>query len=342
MKPTNFLKVVPVLAVIIFLSCNSKKEETNTATPEEEQALPVKTQRVISEMVPQINNFTATVEPEKVNHIGSASPNRIKKIYVEVGDHVKTGQKLVEMDAASLSQQKVQLENLKTDYDRTRELFAVGGASQQQVDQMKTQYETAKAAYDNLVENTILTSPIDGVVTARNYDSGDMYASNPIVTIMQTRPVKVLIHVSEQHFKDIKTGMPVDVQVEVYGNEVFKGKVSLIYPTIDPSTRTFTVEITLPNQDNRIRPGMFARVNINFGDQMSILVPDRAVIKQAGSNEKYVFVVKDGIAHYRKVELGQRLGDLYEIVSGLQDGDEVIISGQTRLNDESKVEIKNQ
>lgn len=336
MKRINLLNFVTVLAVVSLFACTSKKEETTT----EEKAIPVKVKNVKAEMVPQNNSFTATIEPYKVNHIGSSTPNRIKKIFVEVGDRVKAGQTLVQMDNATLSQQKAQLDNLHTDYNRTKELFAVGGASQQQVDQIRTQYETAKAAYDNQMENTTLVSPISGVITARNYDNGDMYAQTPIVTVMQIQPVKVLINVSEQHFKDIKNNMPVDVKVDVYDDEIFKGKVSLIHPTIDPDSRTFTVEVSIPNNDNRVRPGMFARVNINFGDQMSILVPDMAVIKQAGSNDKFVFTVENGMAHYKKVELGQRLNGVYEIIGGLKDGDVVVISGQTKLNDQTKVDIK--
>ena len=148
--------------------------------------------------------------------ISSSVPNRIKKIYVEVGDKVYAGQKLVDLDQANLAQQKLQLDNLELEYNRVKELFAVGGASQQQVDQLRTQYETTKTAYENLNENTVLLSPVNGVVTARNFDNGDM-ASGAILTVMQIQPVKVLVNVSESDFAKVKVGMPVDVNVEVYG-----------------------------------------------------------------------------------------------------------------------------
>lgn len=128
----------------------------------------------MEQAVPQVVSYTATVEPYKRNSISSSVPNRIKKIYVEVGDKVYAGQKLVDLDQANLAQQKLQLDNLELEYNRVKELFAVGGASQQQVDQLRTQYETTKTAYGNLDENTVLVSPVNGVVTARNFVNGDM------------------------------------------------------------------------------------------------------------------------------------------------------------------------
>ena len=217
------------------------------------------------------------------------------------------------MDQANLAQQKLQLDNLELEYNRVKELFAVGGASQQQVDQLRTQYETTKTAYGNLDENTVLVSPVNGVVTARNFDNGDM-ASGAILTVMQIQPVKVLVNVSESDFTKVKIGMSVDVNVEVYGDEVFKGKVSLIHPTIDPATRTFVTEINIPNTDSRIRPGMFARVNI-------------------------VYVYKDGKVSFNQVQLGRHIDKTYELISGVENGAEVVIAGQSRLKDGVAVKI---
>ena len=263
---------------------------------------------------------------------------RIKKIYVEVGDHVKAGQKLVDLDRANLAQQKLQLDNLELEYNRVKELFAVGGASQQQVDQMRTQYETAKTSYENLDENTVLVSPTNGVVTARNYDNGDL-ATGAILTVMQIQPVKVEVNISESDFTKVKLGMPVYVNVEVYGDEVFKGKVSLIHPTIDPATRTFVTEINIPNGDNRIRPGMFARVNIDFGNVNRVVVPDQAVVKRSGSGDRFVYVYKDGKVSFNQVQLGRHMDTSYELISGVENGSEVVIAGQSRLKDDAPVKV---
>ena len=336
MKKEHLIGMLAACSALLFVACSGEKENTEQA--EEETVQLVKVARVTEQAVPQVVSYTATIEPYKRNLISSSLPNRIKKIYVEVGDHVKAGQKLVDLDRANLAQQKLQLDNLELEYNRVKELFAVGGASQQQVDQMRTQYETAKTSYENLDENTVLVSPTNGVVSARNYDNGDL-ATGAILTVMQIQPVKVEVNISESDFTKVKLGMPVDVNVEVYGNEVFKGKVSLIHPTIDPATRTFVTEINIPNGDNRIRPGMFARVNIDFGNVNRVVVPDQAVVKRSGSGDRFVYVYKDGKVSFNQVQLGRHMDTSYELISGVENGSEVVIAGQSRLKDDAPVKV---
>ena len=336
MKKEHLIGMLAACSALLFVACSGEKENTEQA--EEETVQLVKVARVTEQAVPQVVSYTATIEPYKRNLISSSLPNRIKKIYVEVGDHVKAGQKLVDLDRANLAQQKLQLDNLELEYNRVKELFAVGGASQQQVDQMRTQYETAKTSYENLDENTVLVSPTNGVVTARNYDNGDL-ATGAILTVMQIQPVKVEVNISESDFTKVKLGMPVDVNVEVYGDEVFKGKVSLIHPTIDPATRTFVTEINIPNGDNRIRPGMFARVNIDFGNVNRVVVPDQAVVKRSGSGDRFVYVYKDGKVSFNQVQLGRHIDDTYELISGVESGSMVVTAGHTRLKNGDSVKI---
>ena len=336
MKRNHFFNVMAVCAALSFVACSGQKETSEQV--EEETVQLVKIAKVMEQAVPQVVSYTATVEPYKRNSISSSVPNRIKKIYVEVGDKVYAGQKLVDLDQANLAQQKLQLDNLELEYNRVKELFAVGGASQQQVDQLRTQYETTKTAYGNLDENTVLVSPVNGVVTARNFDNGDM-ASGAILMVMQIQPVKVLVNVSESDFTKVKIGMSVDVNVEVYGDEVFKGKVSLIHPTIDPATRTFVTEINIPNTDSRIRPGMFARVNIDFGNVNRVVVPDQAVVKRSDSGDRFVYVYKDGKVSFNQVQLGRHIDKTYELISGVENGAEVVIAGQSRLKDGASVKI---
>ncbi len=336
MERKHFVCTMAACAALLFVACSGKKEAAGQA--EEETVQLVKVEKVTKQPIPQVVSYTATIEPYKRNLISSSLPNRIKKIYVEVGDRVKAGQKLVDLDRANLSQQKLQLDNLELEYNRVKELFAVGGASQQQVDQMRTQYETAKTSYENLDENTVLVSPVNGVITARNFDDGDI-ASGAILTVMQIQPVKVLVNISESDFTKVKQGMPVDVNVEVYGDELFKGNVSLIHPTIDSSTRTFVTEINIPNNDNRIRPGMFARVNIDFGNVDRVVVPDRAVIKRSGSGDRFVYVYKDGKVSFNQVQLGRHIDDTYELISGVESDSWVVTAGHTRLKDGAPVKI---
>jgi efflux transporter, RND family, MFP subunit len=326
-----------LVASVVMFSCTSEKKQEVKV---DEKPL-VRLETVKTQEVEQIQEFTATVEANVVNNIAPSMSLRINDILVEVGDHVRKGQVLAQMDKANLLQSQTQLENIQLEYDRAFELYKVGGASKQSLDAQKTQLDVAKTAYENLKENTRLVSPIDGIVTARNYDSGDMIGGEPVVTIEQMSPVKLLVNVSESFYTRVKKGMDVNVKVEVYGDEIFQGKVSLIYPTVDPQTRTFPVEIKLPNKDLKVRPGMFARVTMNFGTQNHVVAPDLSIIKQAGSGDRYIYVYKDGKVSYNKVLLGRRMDDKYEIISGVSDGDQVVVAGQSRLTNGAEVSVEN-
>ena len=333
------IQLVALLLAAFMGSCTGGKDKAAVVAQADEKPI-VKLADVKSRPVDQIQDYTATVEAEVKNNIAPSSPVRIDRILVEVGDRVSKGQKLVQMDAANLKQTKLQLDNQKIEFNRIDELYKVGGASKSEWDAAKMQLDVKQTAYDNLVENTFLLSPINGVITARNYDNGDMYSGgSPVLVVEQITPVKLLINVSETYFTKVKKGTPVDVKLDVYGDEVFTGTINLIYPTIDATTRTFQVEIRLDNKDQRVRPGMFARATLNFGTADNVVVPDLAIVKQAGSGDRYVYVYKDGKVTYNKVELGRRMGAEYELISGVPDNSRVVIAGQTKLVNGMEVEI---
>lgn len=291
------IQLVALLLTVVMGSCTGGKDKAATEHVVEKPK--VKVADVKARPVDQIQEYTATVEAEAKNNIAPSSPVRIDQIFVEVGDRVSKGQKLVQMDAANLKQTKLQLDNQEIEFNRMDELYKVGGASKSEWDASKMQLDVQRTAYKNLLENTSLVSPINGVVTARNYDNGDMYSGgNPVLVVEQITPVKLMINVSESYFTQVKKGEPVDVKLDVYGDEIFKGTINLIYPTIDAATRTFPIEIKLDNRDQRVRPGMFARATLNFGTADNVVVPDLAIVKQAGSGDRYVYVYKDGKVSY--------------------------------------------
>ena len=336
MKTKNLVRLLPLLSIMILISCNKKKEEVK-----EDVKIKVYTTVAQLEAVDKTATYTANVKADIINQITPAMPGRIEKIYVEIGNKVNKGQLLVQMESSNLQQLNTQLSNLEKDYARYNELLKVGGIAQQQVDQIKTQIDVLRTQLKNLQDNTQLRSPIGGIVTARNYDNGDVFAQMPILTVQQLNPLKAIIYVSESYFSKVKLGMPVNIQLDVYENETFTGKVSLIYPTIDAATHTFGVQVTINNSNMRVRPGMYGRVTLNFGTGQSIIIPDVAVQKQSGANDKFVYIVENGKALYRKVELGQQLGDTYEILSGINAGDVVVTAGHSRLIDGTEVEIIN-
>ena len=330
--------IFAVAAATVALTACTAKEEKKVVKEE----LPiVEVQTVQLEEVPQVAEYTATVEAFKTNNIASATGNRIKRILVDVGSHVRAGQAVVILDDVNIAQQQINMANQKRDLDRAKELVKIGGGTQQTVDQLQTQYDANARALRNLQENTVLTSPISGVVTERNFDNGDLPSGMPILVIEQQQPLKVIVNVNESDFPYVKQGMPVTVKCDVYDGDTFSGHVHLIHPSIDSNTRTFQVEVTIDNKGNKIHSGMFARVTFNFGSKSNIVVPDRAVIKQVGSGVRYVYVYNpDGTVTFTEVTLGQRLESRYEITSGLTNGTKVVTTGQSRLSDGAKVQLK--
>ena len=338
MKKSVFFTRAAVAAVTnlptLLLSSCGKAEEKAAATSEADELPRIEIDMARRMEVPQLKEYTATVEAENINNIAPATPNRIKKINVEVGDHVRAGQTLVELDTSNAQQLRINLDQIEREYNRAVSLLEIGAGTQQAVDQLRAQLDAARSQYDNMMENTVLTSPVTGVVTARNYDPGDMCGSMPVLTVGQLTPeVKVMINVSENDMNTLRQGMPVSVTFDAFPGETFSGKIARIYPTVDTATRTFGVEVRIANGAERIKPGMFARVEVNLGSKNNVVVPDRAIVKQTGSGNKYVYVYSGGRVSYNKVELGQRLDENYELLSGIANGDTVVITGQTRLAD---------
>lgn len=349
MKFRKFAAYAFMASAMLMASCSSEEKKV-----EEKVEKPlVKVETVVSQSVDQIGNYTATTEADVVNNITTAMPNRIKAIYVDEGQKVSKGQRLVALDDVNTDSYELQvanaeanLKNVEINYNRAVELYKIGGGTKQSVEQMELSLinaqnalASAKRALQNVKENTVLTSPISGVVTARNYDAGDMTGQLPILTIAQVQPVKIVINVSESELSKVNNGMPAVVKFDTYGDEEFAGKVTMVAPTVDVATRTFGVEVTVANKDNRILPGMFARVELNLGTMEHVVVPDKAVVKQPGSGNYYVYVYKDGKVSYNQVQLGQRMGDKYELISGVESGSQVVVSGQSRLANGDAVEL---
>ena len=303
--------------------------------------------------VPQEKVYTTTVQASVKNNIVPQSGNRIAKINVEIGDVVTKGQTLAEMDNAQLiqaqnqlSQAELQKINYKAEYERIKSLYELGGVSQSDMESIELAYKASEHSYKiaerackNLEDNSVLKSPISGVITARNYDEGDMYAmAAPIFTVEQITPVKLLVGVSESDYSKVSEGDAVIITADALPGKEFTGVVNRIYPTVDPATRTFTMEVKVKNAERELRPGMFARATVTLGVNNSIVIPDVAVVKQQGSGERFVYVLNaDGTVSYQRVVLGRRMGTEYEILEGLEDGAIVVTGGQIRLKDGIKV-----
>ena len=330
-----------LLSAGLLVSCSSSSSSKAT---EEQSADTVRLVEVAPAEMRALNlseEFTAQLEAKVVNNITAQAGGRLKQLLVKVGDRVGAGQAVARMEATQAAQAQIQLADAKTNFARMDELYKVGGVSKAQWEQAKSAVDQAKLAYGNAAENTVLRSPISGFVTAKNYDNGDMTSPQlPVVVIQQIAPVKAVIGVSEQYYSLLKKGAAATLSVDALGEETFSGIVTNIFPTLDPVTHTVSTEIEVANKDLKLRPGMYARVHLDFGTKEALTVPDKAIVRQAGSGARYVYVFSGGKAVYRAVELGQQQGDLYEVVSGLNAGDQVIISAPSNLKNGLSVKLR--
>jgi RND family efflux transporter MFP subunit len=302
------------------------------------------TEREVSRSI----NYTANLTPFEEVYCAPAAPGRIEKINVEIGSRVGRGSVLVQMDQTQLKQAEIQLKTLETDYNRIRQLHDMGSIAEQQYDQIKSQYEITQTNVKFLKENTQLLAPIGGIVTGKYFENGELYSGAPntaagkaaIVTIQQINPVKALINVAESYYPVISKNTKVELLCDMFAGEKFEGSVYRIYPTIDAISRTFTVEISLPNKNEKLRPGMYGTITLDVENVTSLMVPAIAVLKQQGTNERLVYKVEDGKARRVLVETGVRYDDLVEIQSkNLKLGDQIIVVGQSKVVDGSVVEV---
>ena len=327
----NKLMMGMALAAVV-CSCAGKGGE-NVQQTVAEKAPVVSVVTATRQTVPQEEVYSSTVQANVVNNIAPQSGNRIVKLNVEVGDFVSAGQVL---DQAALK-----LKNDEVELARVKALLGEGGISQSDYDALELAFNVSKSSYQNLLDNTILRAPVSGVVSARNYDRGDMYTmSSPLYVVQQITPVKVLVGVSEADYSRVKKGDKVSITADALPGKTFTGSVSRVYPVIDPASHTVKVEILIPNADRLVRPGMYVRATINMGDRDSIVVPDAAVIKQQGSGQRQVYVLgDDNTVSLKLVTLGRHFGMNYEVISGLEDGDRVVTGGQAGLKSGVKVEV---
>ncbi|MBO4761389.1 MAG: efflux RND transporter periplasmic adaptor subunit [Bacteroidales bacterium] len=337
----QFVKILVFAGIAAVAAGCAGKSGKKMAGPEENAVPSVAVAAAISRVVPQESSYSASIEAYATNNIVSQSAGRIRKINVEVGDYVSKGQVVAEMDRLQLEQTRLQLRNDSTELARIRSLYEEGGVAKSDLEAMELGYNVRKSTYANLLENTVLRSPVTGYITARNYDVNDMYAmSMPIFTVQQVVPVKLKVGISESEYSKVHKGDKVSLTVDALPGRSFTGRVERLYPTIDAMTHTFIAEVVVANNDRVLRPGMFARVVVNFGNVNSVIIPDTAVVKLEGTGQKYVYVLKgDNTVSFVPVTLGRHVGKEYEVLEGIDENATVVVKGQSSLKDGIKVNV---
>jgi membrane fusion protein, multidrug efflux system len=344
-------KILFVLFLITagMLSCGKKNAVESTNAAIDTTVYKVKTMILEKQKISQNIEYTANLLPNEEINYAPASPGRIEEILVEVGSRVGKGDIIARMDRTQLQQVTEQYQSARTNFQRMDTLYKLNSISEQAYEGAKTQYEVSKASYDFLNKNTTLESPINGIVTGKYFENGELYSGAPntaagkaaIVTLMQINPLKIIVNVSERYYPITRKGMKATIKVDIYPSRSFTGEISRIYPTISSDTRTFPIEVVIRNNDEVLRPGMFARVALNLGETNALLLPAIAVVKQEGTNDRYVFLAEsNNMARKVRVDIGERYDDKLEVISGeVKEGSRVIIAGQENLMDNSKITI---
>ncbi len=341
------------MAVVLgtaIVSCDMKLPgaAAETKAVVEKKIQPVKVMDLVYKNTAVEQKITSTVVAFEETHLSPALQGRIRSVKVEVNDHVKKGQLLVEMDRTQLDQTKLQYEQLKTDLARMDTLLQYGSITEQAHDQMKSQVESTELILKNLEENTLLRAPYAGVITGKYFNDGELFSPTPntpsgkaaLVSLIQVNPVKLMVNLSENYLPIVNEGMKASVTTDVYPGEVFKGIVFRIHPTISAASRTFVVEVKVPNKDERLHPGMFARVSLRLGETDALIVPAITVLQQSGTNERYVMLHENGKAKKVTVQIVTRHDDQLEISSsGLKGGEELIYAGQSKLEQGDPVNV---
>lgn len=321
----------------IAVSCNKVEEEQTT----DKRIEKVRTQKVSEKVVTRTITLTGNLEGYEMMDIAPSLTGTIEHIYVEEGDRVKKGDNLLRMDQTQYITTRQSYENLKVEMQRMDALKAAGSISQQTYDQTKLSYDQTGANLDFYKTNTYVTAQFPGVISAKNFEDGELYAGGAaILSLVQIDKLKLYVNVPEQYFTRVKKGMTLDIYSEIYPGKKFTGKVEIVFPTIDQVSHTFKVKVAIPNAQELLRPGMYVKTELHLGDEAIKTVPYQSVLKLIGSNDRYVYINVADTAKRVSVKLGERYGADIEIVDDeLKVGDEVITTGQARIVEGVNLEV---
>lgn len=362
---------VLIMALVFISNCG----RSGSAGKEVEEIFPVQVMTVKRGEIAKTTEYLGDIKGLKEIRIFSSLSSKLLKINKDIGDFVKKGDTLgiidneriiqmVRQAEAAYASAKAQYQNIKREWERIKNLYQNNAVSKSQYDQVKAQMETAeagvkqaeanlKAARKQLYDSYLIT-PITGIVSNRMYDVGDMCTPQmPVFTVVDMDTVKIEIQVPDNEISMIREGQRAIITVDAYPDTEFIGTVYKVYPTINPATRTTTVEIRLYNKNYLLKPGMFARVKIIVQKKNNtIVIPRKAVLERTeldvSSGEittskvkvkRYVYVVNGNIAHKREIETGIENDYFIEVVRGLKENELLVTVGQQFLSDSAKVEI---
>jgi RND family efflux transporter MFP subunit len=332
----RILYVWVLAAAFIVAACGGKQQQQVM----EQRAQLVETAPLAMSDISRELEFSTTLQGWQTLNVSPSITGKIEHIYVEVGTSVGAGANLVRMDQNQYTTTKLTYTNLGVEMERMESLRESGAVSQQVYDQTRLSYEQTKETLEFLEKNTYVKAPFAGVISAKNYEDGELYSGQPILVLTQIYTLKALIAIPESYYPNVKKGMAVTLTSEIYPGETFPATIDIVYPTVDPASHTFQARLKIPNSGLKLRPGMYVRTKMSLGMARAMVVPYQAVLKLTGSNDRYVFLDDGGVAKRVFVTLGQRFDENIEIISDeLHEGDRLVVVGQAKLVDGSKLNV---
>ena len=361
MKRFLIIKMLTVVfAVLLILSCQPPASQEE-AVEESFGAAPVKVYKVKKQRISENLFYTGLVEAWKEININPDVAGKIAAIHVEEGDRIRKGQLLAELDTratrlqldqarAGVAVAEANYNDAKRNMDRMNRLSQENAVSEQQAEKINLAFEAAEAQFqqakaalnlaNHQLEVSIMKAPFGGIIAARSSEVGDMI--NPmmggagVLTLVDFSRVKIGIDVSHKDIVRITKGQPALLKVSAFPDEIFNGEVSVVNLAADILTKKFRVEVQVNNPDFVLRPNTFGEVVFEVEIHENIIaVPQKAVV-----DNKFVFVAKGDKAEKRDVVLGIQNAEMVEIVSGLLEGDLVIVEGNYSMDDGTEIEIK--
>lgn len=353
-KKTSVVRIIVTVAVIVAVlasiqfQLNRNKAVNKAATDEvakQNSAVAVRIDTARVENLDLSYAANGTFIPRQEVVVGAEVAGRVASVLVKEGDFVRPGQTLAivvgDKQNVSVSNAEANLNNAKMDLERFENAFTTGGVTKQQLDGARLQYETAKnnlrTAQIAAGDVSIKTS-VAGIVNTKNIEPGSyVSAGTAAFDVVNISTLKLKVNVDEKNVGALKVGQTVDVLVSVMPDKKFNGKITFIAPKADANLN-FPVEIEIPNPKNELRAGMYGTAKFGEGSAVNALVVPRPAFVGSVSDNK-IFVMKGGKAVEKKVQSGRSFGDNIEVLSGLNAGDEVIISGQINLFDQTPVQV---
>jgi len=312
-------------------------------------------------------NFTGDILAKEQANIYSRVSGNIQRIYVDIGDYVRQGKLLAEIDRAIylqnvrqteglFKQAKATVENNQVNYQRTNDLYEKGLLSKAELDNARTtltvseaQVESALANYRNAqtqLSYCSITAPFSGYITKRLLDRGSYVSvggsaqSSTIFTLSDINIVKVMVNVLEKDVPVLDKVQQAHVTSSVYPNEVFNAEVKKMSQSVDLATRTMPVEIDIENKEGKLKPGMFTSTELILSQENNAMIlPSQCVIKDDKGTYVYQVNFKDSSAFKKYIQIGLQQDNNDQVTSGLADEDKVVLTGQTLLKEGSKVKI---